>query len=145
MNFPTQILLVGVSIAGIAFLGSWILSFLGWREFAVRFKVEVPLENGQCFRRISGYFNILAAYRRCLTVIVLQEGLYIEPIAFLRLTHQPMLLPWTNVNEIYLKNSYRGLPLKVKFAYQNTQFVLEMPESAATSVFKASGRTATKT
>lgn len=85
----------------------WLLSVLGgWREMARAYPAERRPE-GDVFRGVSAMFGFVS-YSYLLTVVVAQEGLYLETPRLFRVGQPPMLIPWSAIRRARRHRSFMG-------------------------------------
>jgi hypothetical protein len=95
-----------IFLAGIAlFIGMWLavtflISRLGWAEFANRYRsLERP--PGESFHATHlGFRLFLAGYRNAVKVVPTEAGLHVRIIFLFRAFHDPFLIPWSSVRRI---------------------------------------------
>jgi hypothetical protein len=75
----------------------------GWKRVAERYRATVVPE-GRMFRMQHCAFGWVD-YNGCVTIIVTAEGIYLALMALFRLSHPPLLIPWSALHVLKLKTS----------------------------------------
>ena len=73
----------------------WILGMLtGWSKLAKRYplKSELPTANRFLSKSIPNL-----TLRKCVTVVIDDNGLYLEPFLLFRTGFRPVFIPWTDI------------------------------------------------
>ncbi|ALG66941.1 hypothetical protein [Beggiatoa leptomitoformis] len=107
-DLSTGYLIILASIGSIAFVLLWsmillLIAFLsGWLTLARHYAAPIPLPTTIC----HWSFQSMAlrwffwGYNNCLTLGVTAEGLLIKVILPLRVGHKPLLIPWSEIQQI---------------------------------------------
>jgi hypothetical protein len=83
-------------LAGAWLLLGWLSSLLGgWSKLASRYQLRRPF-TGKTFPTRSAMMG-MTRYASCLTMGVNQEGLYLEVFIWMRISHPPLFIPWTDM------------------------------------------------
>jgi hypothetical protein len=97
-SVPVPLIVIGF-IAAFVLLWSfilWLASWTsGWRQLAERFGATFEY-GGEVVKFVSARFG-LANYSGVLILGADDQGLYLVPIWIYRLFHQPILIPWTEI------------------------------------------------
>jgi len=92
--FYTALLLA--VLGGAWLLLGWLSSVLGgWTKLASRYGFKRSF-TGQTFPARSAMLG-MTRYTNCLTMGVNREGLYLEVFVWMRLSHTPLFIPWTDM------------------------------------------------
>jgi hypothetical protein len=92
--FYTALLLM--VLGGAWLLLGWLSSVLGgWSKLASRYRTTQPF-NGKVFLTRSAMMGI-TRYSSCLTMGVNHEGLFLNVSIWMRLSHPPLFIPWTDM------------------------------------------------
>lgn len=75
-----------------------LMSFIGgWGKVAKQYPAFGPPPTGAVLRHVTGMFGV-ASYKRVLTVITTETGLYIENRWVFRPGHHPLFIPFTAIH-----------------------------------------------
>jgi hypothetical protein len=108
---------IGVVIALVTALPllTALISFLGgWRGLSERYPAPEQAE-GETFFSESLSLGLFGSYNNCIHVTVGPAGIRLVPMLFFRLFHEPILIPWGNVQDCQRSTSFfaRGIIIKV--------------------------------
>ncbi len=102
-------LIVALAIAGflIVFPLFWsavvflISRFSGWSGMAAHFAIPPDKKvTGDSFGWSSVQFNLFTSYSGCVDIVVSRQGLYLRPVWPFRFGHEPLLVPWTAIEDV---------------------------------------------
>ena len=106
------LLMVGVIIAWVVFfslLWTGIVYFMawfgGWQKMARVYSASGPRPEGLSFPSVTGTVG-LANYRRVLSVVVTDSGLYISVWRIFQFGHPPLFLPWDALHGIEISSLF---------------------------------------
>ncbi len=68
----------------------------GWASLARQYPATTP-PSGKSFQWRSARFGYLGSYRNTLEVTLSPAGLYMRPVIFFRMGHDPVLIPWNAI------------------------------------------------
>ncbi len=77
----------------------------GWASLAGEFPA-IGRVQGNVYNWCSARFRYFANYSNCLTVIVSPAGIYMQPIAFLKIGHKPIMIPREAISELECSNTF---------------------------------------
>jgi hypothetical protein len=149
MDEPAYLIPLILVLFPLFFVSLWVfilfvLSFVsGWRRLASRYHWPKP------FRGKVAYFQTARLnwvnFRSALEIGANEQGLYLAPMIFFRLFHQPLLIPWSEIeakpfNRFLFKGqrltfrSFPGIKLDIySQTFENMQgYLLESPADEAT-------------
>jgi hypothetical protein len=73
----------------------------GWAGLAQRFAVSPEREvTGDRFAWSSAQFGLLGSYSNCIDIVVSRNGLYMRPMVLFRTGHEPLLIPWNQIEDV---------------------------------------------
>jgi hypothetical protein len=75
----------------------------GWGSLALRYRAGAEPE-GTTFRMQSARFGWVD-YNGCLKVVVARAGLYLAPFPLFRFGHPPLLIPWSDLHVLEVRQS----------------------------------------
>lgn len=80
-------------VAGMLFVDA---SMSGWRRMAARYATDADIAGAARQDGLVGGTAIIQL-RGLLRTAATDDGLYVAPPGFMRLTHRPLLIPWTHI------------------------------------------------
>ncbi|MCH9807411.1 MAG: hypothetical protein K0U74_06750 [Alphaproteobacteria bacterium] len=73
----------------------------GWSSLASRFSVDRDRKvSGDRFGLTSVQFGLFGSYSNCIDVVISRNGLYLRPMVLFRFGHEPLLIPWTEIEDV---------------------------------------------
>jgi hypothetical protein len=105
MGNPAQaiVTLIAVLLFAAAWLALWLLvlkvlaTLGGWRDLAIRYRVEALPAHLPARRWRSVRLNGWCGYNHCVTLAVGQDALYLSTVFFLRPGHAVLRIPWEDL------------------------------------------------
>ncbi len=96
------LLVIDVILRGVAWLG-------GWSSLATAYPGRTQTE-GEMWRFRSLRFSFWAAYNNCVTVGGDSQGLHLSMPWFARAGHEPIFIPWTDMQVVEKKDVFGLFP-----------------------------------
>lgn len=82
---------------------------------------------GTTYPRCSAYINSRTRYKRCLSVTLGNQGIYIEPSIFFRVAHPPLLIPFSCVTGLAPGEPAFGNTIRVDISAAGHDIKLYVP------------------